>query len=383
MSPRRLPLLAITAAVALSPAAEAKKPSPGFYKVPAAKLEGAPGSVIKKKRIATKGLPLPQVGRTFLVLYRSTLPSGRPTAVSGTVTIPAGAAPAGGFPIVAWAHGTTGIADVCAPTRLMYSGGSNDYTRSQGKQQTEWVQRGWAVTNTDYQGLGTKGLHPYLIGVSEGRSVVDSVLAARSLSKDVGTTWATVGHSQGGHAALWAASIGESRAPALDLEGVAAIAPANHVGEQGELIADIDSNPFGGLPALIVAAAADQLGLRPAAVFSRRAMRLYPRIDRQCDLGAFGEIPLSEHFNPAFDTKVVTDFLQANDPEDLAIDVPVLVTQGTADNTVLPSFTDQLAEEYARRGLDVTYSKLDGVNHVDAARESRALNLAFLDAVLG
>ena len=380
---RRLPLLAFASLLALAPAAEAKKPPLSFYKVPVAKLKGPHGSVIKKQRIATKGLPLSQAGKTYLVMYRSTLPDGDPTAVTGTITIPKGKAPKGGFPVVAWAHGTTGIADVCAPTQLMYTRKADGYTSSQAGAQTDWVKQGWAVTNSDYQGLGTAGMHPYLIGVSEGRSVIDSVLAARAINRNVGKAWATVGHSQGGHASLWAASLGESWAPALDLKGVAPIAPANHIGEQGELIAKIDSNPFGSLPALIVAAAAAELDLAPADVFSEKAMQFYPLIEQECELSEFNDVKLSEHWNPAFDTKIVTDFLQSNDPEDLAQSVPVLVTQGTADNTVIPSFTDQLVADYEARGIDVTYEKLEGVNHVDAARESRALDLAFLKDVLG
>jgi pimeloyl-ACP methyl ester carboxylesterase len=383
MSPRRcLPLLALASVLALTGAAEAKKPPLSFYKVPAGKLKGPHGSVIKRQRIATKGLPLSQAGKTYLVLYRSTLPDGKPTAVSGTVTVPKGKAPKGGFPVVAWAHGTTGIADACAPTRLMYQGKADGYTSSQSGQQTDWVKQGWAVTNTDYQGLGTAGMHPYLIGVSEGRSVIDSVLAARAVNKNVGRTWATVGHSQGGHASLWAASLAESWAPALDLKGVAPIAPANHIGEQGELIANIDSNPFGSLPALIVAAAAAELDLAPAAVFSEKVMAFYPLIEQKCDLREFNDIPLNEHWNPEFDTKVVTDFLHENDPEDLTQSVPVLITQGTADNTVIPAFTEQLVADYEARGIDVTYETLEGVNHVDAAKESRALDLAFLKKVL-
>lgn len=382
MSPRRcLPLLAF--ALVLPAPAAAKAPPAAFYKANAAQLKGVHGSIIRSKRIKTQGLPLAQAGKTYLVLYRSTLPDGKRTAVSGTITIPKGKAPKGGFPTVAWAHGTTGIADVCAPTRLMYTRKGDGYTSSQSGQQTDWIKQGWAVTNTDYQGLGTDPMHPYLIGVSEGRSLVDSVLAARALSKGVGKRWALIGHSQGGHAALWGASLAESWAPAVELEGVAPIAPANHIGEQAELIANIDSNPFGSLPALIVSAAAKELGLAPATVFSEKLMQFYPLIDQRCALPEFADVPLSEHWNPDFDTKVVTDFLHANDPEDLTLEVPVLVTQGTADNTVLPVFTDQLAAEYTARGFDVTYTKLEGVNHVDAARESRALDLAFLKKVLG
>jgi pimeloyl-ACP methyl ester carboxylesterase len=388
---RRLPLLATAGVLALTPAAaSAARPPEGpkgtaFYRASKRALKGAHGTLIRARRISTKGLPLPQAGRRYLVLYRSRLPDGTATAVSGTITIPSGRAPKGGFPTVAWAHGTTGIADVCAPTRLYAKAGATDaYRASQRAQQTEWVRRGWAVTDTDYQGLGTPGMHPYLIGLSEGRSVIDSVLAARALSAKVGRRWATIGHSQGGHAALWAAALAGGWAPSLRLRGVAPIAPANHVGEQGELLSRLPSNPFGALPALIVAAAAKQLVLAPADVFSARALAQYPLIEERCDLdAAFAPIPLSEFFNPALDPKVITDFLQRNDPEDLEVPVPVLVTQGTADRTVLPSFTDQLVADYQARGIRVTYTKLDGVDHTGAAAASRAADLAFLERLLG
>ena len=42
-----------------------------------------------------------------------------------------------------------------------------------------WIKAGYAVVRTDYDGLGTPGVHQYLVGTSEGRSVLDAVRAAR------------------------------------------------------------------------------------------------------------------------------------------------------------------------------------------------------------
>lgn len=52
------------------------------------------------------------------ILYSSTDGVGgtKPVVVSGAVFLPAGTPPQGGWPIVAWAHGTMGMADVCAPS---------------------------------------------------------------------------------------------------------------------------------------------------------------------------------------------------------------------------------------------------------------------------
>jgi hypothetical protein len=91
--------------------------------------------------------------------------TGEPIAVSGVVIVPDGPAPAGGRPTVAWAHPTTGIENQCAPSRAQV------FFRSiQGLQ--DMLSRGYVVTATDYPGLGTPEIHPYLVGVSEARAVI-------------------------------------------------------------------------------------------------------------------------------------------------------------------------------------------------------------------
>ena len=86
------------------------------------------------------------------------------------------------------------------------------------------------VVATDYPGLGTTGPHPYLVGLSEGRAVLDAVRAAQQVEKTgAEPRFAVWGHSQGGHAALFAGQLAKSYAPDLTLVGVAAIAPATEL----------------------------------------------------------------------------------------------------------------------------------------------------------
>jgi acetyl esterase/lipase len=88
------------------------------------------------------------------------------------------------------------------------------------------------VVATDYAGLGTEGIHPYLIGESEARSVLDSVRAARALpNSGASNRFAVWGHSQGGHAALYTGQVAARYAPDLKLVGVAAAAPATYLVE--------------------------------------------------------------------------------------------------------------------------------------------------------
>jgi hypothetical protein len=136
----------------------------GFYEASAAELRGRPGTIIRSEPFA--GAPMGAAA--YKVLYRSTGLKGEPIAVSGLMVIPQGPVPAGGRPVVAWAHGTIGVAQKCGaslyPQSLTWVHGLGDM-----------LARGYVVTATDYPGLGTAGPHPYLIGESAGRAVLDSV----------------------------------------------------------------------------------------------------------------------------------------------------------------------------------------------------------------
>ena len=158
-----------------------------------------PGAVLRVR---------PQIGgapanaKAFRVIYRSTGINGEPIAVSGTIIYPDGPAPPEGRNVVAWAHYTTGVAQRCAPTLLPNLSGTIAGLE-------ELLKRGYVVVATDYEGLGLPGVHAYLVGVSEAHSVLDSVRAARNLSNAHATNRFIVwGHSQGGHAALFAGANG-------------------------------------------------------------------------------------------------------------------------------------------------------------------------------
>ena len=77
--------------------------------------------------------------------------------------------------MISWAHGTSGISDNCTPSRN--PGGA--YTAYVAPQENAWLKQGYAIASTDYEGLGTPGVHPYLVGRSEGRGVLDIARASR------------------------------------------------------------------------------------------------------------------------------------------------------------------------------------------------------------
>jgi len=370
MSLRRcLPLLAF---LALAAPASASVPT-SFY-TPHKALPKAPGKPIHTLSVQGGNLP---TGKSMVVMYSSKAPDGKIVPVTGIMTVPKGKAPKGGFPVVSWAHGTTGIADSCAPSRYAGDAPSSDYVKNFRAEASEWIKDGYAVVQTDYQGLGVAGMHPYLIGVSEGRSVIDFVRAAHAIDPRVGKRWIAIGHSQGGHATLWAAALGPKYAPRLKLMGAVPLAPASHIGEQAAVIDQVQGNPFGGLPALIIAGALEDAGIAPATALSDKALALYPQIEQVCldKLSAqdsWGGLSLNEILRDGYDRQPLLDEISANDPEDLTIKVPLLIAQGKADHTVIPSYTDQTVADLRGRGTKITYKTYDGIDHngvVEAAKE--------------
>jgi pimeloyl-ACP methyl ester carboxylesterase len=159
------------------------------------------------------------------IRYRSTDGNtGKPTVVSGTVFIPGGRPPIGGWPVVAIGHGTTGVLNGCGPSSSVnFDGEATDIARLAGI--------GYAVTLADYQGLGTasSGIHPYLDSRTAGYNIIDSVRALRNSFQHISYRWAAIGGSQGG-GAVWSANEQAHRyAPGLDLVGTIAVAPTADV----------------------------------------------------------------------------------------------------------------------------------------------------------
>lgn len=165
----------------------------------------------------------PSGAKALTILYATSHADGTPAVASAVVAVPQSPAPAGGRQILAWQHGTTGVSQPCAPS---LTSGALSEAAIPGI--GEAIGRGWLVVATDYAGMGTTGRYPYLIGQGEARSTLDAVRAARTLD-DAGASdkvWLW-GHSQGGHATLWAGEIAADYAPELTVLGVAALSSAS------------------------------------------------------------------------------------------------------------------------------------------------------------
>jgi fermentation-respiration switch protein FrsA (DUF1100 family) len=357
-----------------------------FYKPPK-NLPKQHGALIWARQ-ATGLVPLADAKYTKLVLYSSRTPQGGKTAVSGSISVPKGKPPKGGWPVISWAHGTTGVADACAPSRNNANSPASASISYINPDLNEWLRAGYAVAQTDYQGLGTPGKHPYLIGEAEGRSVLDIVSAARRLDPKISKRFLIAGHSQGGQSALFAAGEASSWAPKLRLRGTVAFAPASHILEQVPLLPALTA-PSGltALATMILDGASTQSSaIDINKILSDEVLPFYPLLQSQClqQLGAsneLGGIPPSHLVRSGADLSPVNPVLAAMNPL-VTTAAPILIAQGTADTTVFPNYTDQLKDELVKAGDQVTYNKYPGVNHVGVVTTGEPDALAFFRQML-
>jgi len=326
----------------------------------------------------------------YLILYKQVGVDGRMVPVSGIVSIPDGAAPKAGYPVITYAHGTTGIADQCAPSRdTGPSSGANEADTGIAPLLHTWIKDGYAVVRTDYEGLGTPGVHPYLIGRSEGDGVLDIVLAARRLDPNLSNRMLISGHSQGGQAALWAASLAPTYTPSLKLTGTLAFAPQSHTAAEVSFLTSVTTPALTPLALMILRGidVADP-SLHVSSLLTPAAAAIYPQTETEClnhleSSSSAGGLPLDQVVNPGADLTPLIAQVAANDPDHLKIRGRVLLEQGLADTTVFPTFDQQLAGELATQGAKVTYHTWPGATHggvlIAAAKDATA----FVRARLG
>ena len=344
---------------------------PAFY-VPPRPLPAAPaGTLIRAERVI--GVPGVPAGATaWRILFHSRSIYGADLAESGYVIAPGSPVPAGGYPVIAWAHGTTGFSATCAPSLFADGGGGTGPYLLPGLDQ--FLHAGFAVAAADYQGLGVSDdVHPYLLGSSEGQAVLDATRAARDLPNlHTANTVVIYGHSQGGHAALFAGEMAPTYAPDLHVVGVVAAAPATGL----STLISIVGTPLGQdfLPFSIPAAYSWTRAYRDLPVtdvFTPAGERFASSTVITGCLPALAAAITAEKVTPAsmFQSSASTNpvlvaHAKLNDPGQVRTSVPVLVVQGTADTTVPPPLTDSFVTTKACPiGDTIDYLRVTGATH--------------------
>ncbi|AXH34534.1 alpha/beta fold hydrolase [Humibacter sp. BT305] len=348
---------------------------PSFYTPPTPLPAGQPGDVIRTERLDDG----PEGALAWRVLYHSTDASGADIAVSGTIVAPVDAAKEGDRTVVSWAHPTTGTAPRCAP-----SIGVDPFDLIEGLDRL--LAAGYVVAATDYAGMGAPGSPSFLIGDTEAANVLDIARAAQHVdgtgASDRVVLW---GHSQGGHASLFAAARAPAYSPDLEVQAVAVAAPATDLASLLSAdIGDVSGVTIGAYAFDSYATAyASSLPADPlAAILTQAGADAVPGMADLCLIGQNSQLhdiadPLIGSFLAHDPTTVPgwKDVLAQNAAPTSRLDVPLFVAQGASDTLVRPAVTASYVVAQQAAGTDVTSETYPGVGHGEIA-------LKALDALL-
>lgn len=356
-----------------------------FYTPPQPLPADQPGAIIRVAPVAAAQLDGAKLWR---IMYHSTLADGTDVPVSGLIAQPAGQAPADGFPVIAIAHGTSGIARSCAPSVNVLT--TNPLQPGYYEREMKpFVDAGYVVVATDYVGMGAPGPYSYLVGQVEGRNVLDSIRALRAFGQSpISDNVFIRGVSQGGHAAAFAGEMAASYTPEITLTGVVMEAPAAE-------LTDLVNAAF----ASDQRAAITGLAMYIAGAWST----VYPDVTIDSILTERGKRDLSVAYNKCLFAEVI-DFLvapttayfktnpatvpawaahlTANTPGQAPILAPVFVGQGTEDPIVLPATTNVFVSRMCSLGNTVQFKTYPGAKHLNIDTYARADVLAWMAARL-
>lgn len=328
---------------------------------------------------------------------------GQETTATTVVLVPTGTAPAGGWPIVVWAHGTVGVADQCAPSASADLGGMDTLIAS-------LLIKGYVVVAPDYEGLGSEGIHPFLNANSEGQSIIYAVKAAKSYIANTSSNWMVVGHSQGGHAAIAAAE--RANEAGLNFKGAVAYAPASNLdsilGGGYQQVANALPTAAGipiakaVLPGLQTFSALATAGIREThpefqyadAFTSERSVNIAAQAESECiatltgafgsDITAYYNVPANAltvypGLSPTFyNVPAIAEFLNQAKLAVNPVSQPILIVQGEADTTVPVAATRLLETQLRAKGTPVNASYLPGKDHTTVIREGTDYLFDFL-----
>tara|TARA_R110000764_G_scaffold90881_1_gene173383 strand:- start:41480 stop:42706 length:1227 start_codon:yes stop_codon:yes gene_type:complete len=342
-------------------------------------LSDTGGTLLKEEAFTTQQ-DMPAAKESVRILYSSTdarWDSGE-VPVSAALFLPLGEPPAEGWPLLAWAHGTLGIADVCAPSWTGFRDRDAVYLNS-------WLEQGFAVVATDYQGLGGLGPHPYSVWQAEGRSVLDSIRAAQAARPNIISTRSFIaGQSQGGGAALGAATLASVYAPELDILGAIVSGP-NTTFPDGPVdlsVRDTDTIflrlASGGLKsgALPLVSILTEKGLQLLSVARKGCTRDIRLKARELAVGSFSDV-LAISLQDLQSMSISTTDMQGT-----SIGFPLLIASGKSDRTITPIRQYAVAAALCAAGNNVVWLLLEGMGHDGAMHASLADAFSFANARL-
>ena len=340
-----------------------------FYDPPDT-IPQSPGQLLKQETFTRD---LPENARAIRILYTTPEIDGVTMGVGSAIVYLPEAPATTPIPVILWTHGTTGVAQECAPSLADDPLGSGAMPARQ-----QVIDNGWAIVMPDYIGLGTAAPHPYLVGIPAARSSLDALRAAHQLSDgNLAPDTIVWGHSQGGGTALWTGIESLTYAPELTLLGVAAMAPASDL---SSLADPLTSTTFGrvfgtflvhGYSAYYDDVAFDDY-FRPAALVPYEAMTKRC-LSSQATLASVA-VALADDdvFEQSVGSGPLAERMAENVPRTVT-GIPTFIGQGASDQLILPAVQEAYVRAYCDDEQVIEYISYAGRTHLSVVDDDSAL----------
>ena len=353
----------VTAAMLLAhgtPFAKAQTPAPAkrseimqalpitkFYDTPAPLPAGKPGELIRSEEF--DGYELPFSVSALRILYHSRSAAGADVAASGVVLIPSeGKPPAGGWPVIAWAHGAAGVSRRCAPS-LMRNVGHGPFL-------SMYLNLGYAVVAPDYTGLGTNFRNAFLDNPSNATDVINSVPAARAAVPQLGARWIVMGEAEGG---LTVVAVAEKENEIRDpgyLGGLAIsdLATAKEIYENST-----HSSSSLMLISLAYGIKTVYPRFQVADMLTEKALALYHDIEQMCSQArTIPELSVLQMVKPGWESNAfVRQYFVRNSLGQARAYGPILAISSGANPATLTVMTDQAVARMCKHGDRVQWER--------------------------
>lgn len=349
-------------------------PITAFYATPGNLSASKPGALLRHEPFA--GYALPKGASAVRILYHSLGATDGDVASSGVVLIPAGKAPAGGWPVIVWAHGTSGVARRCAPSLM-----KDVYYGEEGLM--PMVAAGFAVIAVDYHGLGTEGPHEYVNKSAQVHDILNAIPAAHAAVPALGARWVVDGHSQGAIAA-W--GVAEAQYTLKDRDYLGAVSVAGAVRE-ADFFQHIDATPGVGFYLAFIAAGihARYPQFAPQDLLSDAALAHYEDVTtRGCftyGYATYVSLPTGSLLRAGSQANPwVHRFFEGIKLGDKPIGGPMLIVAGEADQTIAIDAMRAAAKQMCERGQPVSFRSYPGLDHDPVMEKSTPDQLAWIRA---
>ena len=321
-----------------------------FYDTPDPLPAANPGTLIRSQAFGQYRIPFSV--SAIRILYHSRSADGRDVAASGVVLVPNGKKPpAGGWPVIAWTHGFSGVGRRCAPSLTRNIG--------HGPFLAMYVNLGYAVVATDYTGLGTSFRNAFLDGPSNASDVIHALSAARSAVPGLSARWLVMGEAEG---ALAAIAVAEKESELHDPNYLGAIAISDLAS-----LRDIYEHSGVGSSSLMTASLAYGIKtvfpqFQVTDVLTEQALGLYRDLEQEC-VPTTGATPYPKQVTkPNWESNAfVSQYFARNDPGRVPLHGPILVV-GAGDNSPATGMTARAISRMCKQAVRVETEQYPGVD---------------------